>query len=151
MFQEQEAVRTEEAEWYAEVRNGNTEFFTKFIERYERAVYNLCYRMLGNPGDAEDAAQESFFRAYRAIDRYDPSRKFSTWVLSIASNFCIDQLRKRRFLTLSLDGNPYLDVSDLKPGPEASLFNKERERTVRDLLGHLSETDRAAGDHAVLV
>lgn len=137
-------VQAEETGWALAAQRGDQAAFTNLIQRYERAVYNLCYRMLGNPGEAEDAAQEAFLRAYRSISRYDTERKFSTWVLSIASNYCIDQLRKKRLLTLSLDEMPYLDVSDRGPGPEGQLLAGERQDEVRRLLRELSETDRAA-------
>lgn len=137
-------VCEEELRWIDDVKAGHQESFTFLVEKYQNPVYNLCYRMLGNPGDAEDAAQETFLRAYRAIARYDPDRKFSTWLLSIATNYCIDQLRKRRLLTLSLDAMPYLDVSDNGHGPEPSLVLREKQGRVRDLLGLLSDVDRAA-------
>ncbi len=144
MINDQLEVQVEETEWALAAQNGDQWAFTNLIQRYERAVYNLCYRMLGNPNAAEDAAQEAFLRAYKAIHRYDPGRKFSTWVLSIASNYCIDQLRKKRLLTLSFDEMPYLDVSEKKPGPEGQLLIGERQDEVRRLLGQLSDTDRAA-------
>jgi RNA polymerase sigma-70 factor (ECF subfamily) len=137
-------VPLEEIEWVNAVQNGDDTAFTHLIEKYQNAVYNLCYRMLGNPGDAEDAAQEAFFRAYRALHRYDQTRKFSTWILSIASNYCIDQLRKRRLFTLSLDGIPYLDVADPGLGPEKALLQDEYQDQVRALLKVLNEQDRAA-------
>ena len=57
-------------------RRGDDVAFTALVEVYQKPVYNLCYRMLSNAGDAEDAAQETFIRAYKAIRRYDPQRKF---------------------------------------------------------------------------
>ncbi len=140
----EENISQDELERIAQVRSGNQEAFTWLVEQYQIAVYNLCYRMLGNPGEAEDAAQETFWRVYRAIDRYDPKRKFSTWILSIATNYCIDQLRKRRLMTVSLDAMPFLDVRDAEPGPELSLLNGEREQRVKKLLSLLGEKDRAA-------
>ena len=82
--------------WIDQAQQGDKEAFSELVEAHHKPVYNMCYRMLGNTGDAEDAAQETFLRAYKAIKRYDPSRKFITWLLSIAANYCIDQQRKRR-------------------------------------------------------
>lgn len=144
MTEEEYDIRSEETEWALSAQAGEEQAFTNLIERYERAVYNLCYRMLGNPNEAEDAAQEAFLRAYRAIKRFDADRKFSTWVMSIASNYCIDQLRKRRLFTLSLDEMPFLDVSEKDPGPEGHLINVEFESEVRGTLSSLGEMDRAA-------
>jgi RNA polymerase sigma-70 factor (ECF subfamily) len=144
VFQPSAEVDSEEKEWSRAARKGDVTAFTNLIQRYERAVYNLCYRMLGNAGDAEDAAQETFLRAYKAIDRYDPERRFSTWVLSIATNHCIDQLRKRRLFTLSLDEMPFLDVTDNSPGPERIVLNGERQDEISHLLKNLKGKDKAA-------
>lgn len=142
--QTQTEINPEEVDWVQKIRQGNDDAFVLLMERYQNAVYHLCYRMLGSPTEAEDAAQETFIRAYKAIDRYDTGRKFSTWLLSIATNYCIDQLRKRRLFTLSLDEMPYFDLADNGPGPEGSLVMDERQQQVRQLLRTLSETDRAA-------
>ena len=80
---------------------GDQESFAELVEVYQRSVYNLTYRMLGDAREAEDAAQEAFLRAYQHLDRYDADRPFKTWLLSIASNYCIDRLRKRRLTWLS--------------------------------------------------
>jgi RNA polymerase sigma-70 factor (ECF subfamily) len=100
--------------------------------------------MLGDAVDAEDAAQETFLRAYRNMKRYDSQRPFSTWLLSIAAHYCIDQIRKRRFSTLSYDETPQLDPPDLNPGPEGSLVISEDQQRVQALLARLNPQDRAA-------
>jgi RNA polymerase sigma-70 factor (ECF subfamily) len=100
--------------------------------------------MLGDPYEAEDAAQEAFLRAYDNLKKYDDSRPFSTWLLSIAAHFCIDQIRKRRMVLLSLEDTPYLDPPDLGPGPEASVGQLEVQNQVKTLLTTLSPQDRAA-------
>ena len=83
-------------QWVEDTLNGNQDAFAELVNTYQNAVYNLCYRMLGERTESEDATQEAFLRAYLNMDRYDPARSFKTWVLSIASNHCIDRLRKRR-------------------------------------------------------
>jgi RNA polymerase sigma-70 factor (ECF subfamily) len=127
-----------------QVHQGNQDAFTQLVESYQRPVYNLCYRMLGNPNDAEDAAQETFLRVYKNIKRYDHKRPFSTWILSIAAHLCIDQLRKRRMVVISMDETPYLEPADGMPGPEASFFIKNEQRRVQALLKSLNPHDRAA-------
>lgn len=113
-------------------------------------VYNLAYRMLGNSGEAEEAAQEAFIRAYTRLASYDPEHKFSTWLLSITSNYCIDQIRKRRAVLLSIDEplppHPALH-SDNSKGPEAEYLAQEREALVQGLLNTLPEEYR----HAVVL
>jgi RNA polymerase sigma-70 factor (ECF subfamily) len=96
--------------------------------------------MLGDPQEAEDAAQEVFFRAYRKLDSYDPGRKFSTWVLSIASHHCIDRLRRRRLKWHSIDDEnlPQDVMMSHEPGPERNALQSEREAQVQELLKTLS-------------
>jgi RNA polymerase sigma-70 factor (ECF subfamily) len=137
-------VNSLEPEVLDQVHRGNQEAFTQLVESYQRPVYNLCYRMLCDPDEAEDAAQETFLRVYKNIKNYDQQRPFSTWLLSIAAHLCIDQLRKRRMILISMDGNPYLDLPDGLPGPEASFYLKEDQKRVQALLKTLSPQDRAA-------
>ena len=83
--------KSEQAMWITLTRQGNTAAFGKIVEKYQRPVYNLCYRLLGNAVEAEDAAQEIFIRAYTRLESYDDRRQFSTWLFSIAANYCIDR------------------------------------------------------------
>jgi RNA polymerase sigma-70 factor, ECF subfamily len=137
-------VSNNEAEWLQAAQNGSEEGFAFLIEKYQTPVYNLCYRMLGNAGDAEDAAQETFWRAYQAIKRYDPSRSFITWLLSIAAHYCIDQQRRRRLPTLDLDVLPEEDVPDHDPNPEHEVGRIEETEAMQRLLSNLNSQDRAA-------
>ena len=130
--------------WILEAQKGNSDAFCKLVETCQTPVYNLCYRMLGDPYEAEDAAQETFLRAYNNLHHYDVKRSFSTWLLSIAAHYCIDQIRKRRMNLLSLDDAVYLDPPDTAPGPEASLSTSEEKKRVRILLDSISPQDRAA-------
>ena len=126
-------------------QSGDDMAFGILMERYQNAVFNLCYRMLNNPQDAEDAAQEIFIKAYRAIRSFDVERKFSTWILSISSNYCIDQYRKRRLKTLSLEDSPYEDIRDEnQKNMEKLLTDKEKEKEIQKLLDNLQPKDRAA-------
>ncbi|MBT3239771.1 MAG: sigma-70 family RNA polymerase sigma factor [Chloroflexi bacterium] len=133
-----------EAEWIAKAQKGDDEAFSRLVEVFQRPVHNLCYRMLGNANDAEDAAQETFIRAYKAIKRYDPSRKFSTWLLTIASNYCIDQHRRRKLPTFSYDSMPVPDISDNNPGIDRLMVLGENKEKVMELLDILNPKDRSA-------
>ncbi len=134
----------QELSWVAGALKGDDDAFSHLVETYQSPVYNLCYRMLGDPVDAEDAAQETFLRAYKNIKRYDDQRSFSTWLLSIAAHYCIDQIRRRRFTTLSYDATPQVDPPDLNPGPEGTLVLNEDQKRVQALLARLNTQDRAA-------
>lgn len=133
-----------EPKWLEQALRGNPEAFSNLVQIYQAPVYNLCYRMLGDGYEAEDAAQETFLRVYENLSRYDRQRPFSTWLLSIAAHYCIDQIRKRRMQLLSLDGESFLDPPDPNPGPEPALTQFEDQRRVQQLLAHLNPQDRAA-------
>ncbi len=137
-------MHSAELEWLKLAQKGDDIAFSQLVEVYQKPVYNLCYRMLGNAGDAEDAAQETFIRAYKAIQRYDPSRKFSTWLLTIASNYCIDQHRRRKLPTFSYDALENPDLPSRSITVEARLMQDEHEERVSSLLETLKPKDKAA-------
>jgi len=140
-------VFDEEQAWLEQARKGDKVAFGQLVEAYEKPVYNLAYRMLNNSGEAEEAAQEAFIRAFTRLESYNPAHKFSTWLLSITSNYCIDQLRKRRALLLSIDEplppHPALH-SDGNKGPEAQMMNNEQQEMVQTLLTELPDDYRQA-------
>lgn len=117
---------------------GDREAFGEIVRRYQDSVFNLCYRMLGDYHEAEDAAQETFLRAYRHLRRYDPNRRFSTWVLSIASHHCIDRLRTRRVTLVSLDAPDVHRHYGSTSHPEESVLRRERADHVQAMLRRLS-------------
>ena len=132
------------AEWIRRSRAGEVVYFDRIVEAYQTPMYNLCLRMLGNPSDAEDAAQEAFWRAYRGLRRYDPGRPFGTWLLAIAAHHCIDLLRRRTAPLVSLDEVCSAQkLHDPRPGPELSVERGERERAVNRCLLTLDPEDRA--------
>jgi RNA polymerase sigma-70 factor (ECF subfamily) len=140
-------VFNEEQVWLEQARHGDKQAFGKLIEAYQGPVFNLAYRMLNNAGEAEEAAQEAFIRAYTRLDSYDPRRKFSTWLLSITSNYCIDQIRKRRHIMLSVDEplppHPALQ-SEKEAGPESQMMQSQQQALVQELLAELPEEYRQA-------
>jgi RNA polymerase sigma-70 factor (ECF subfamily) len=131
--------------WITDALNGDDQAFALLVEAYQRPVFNLCYRMLGDPLEAEDASQESFLRAHRNLRRYDPERKFATWILSIASHYCIDRLRRRRLKMVSMEELlPGQEGPHPDPGPEDRFARLEMQEQVKGMLGTLSAVDRAA-------
>jgi len=134
-------------EWVEATKKGNQDAFAELVYTFQDPVYNLCYRMLGDGGEAEDATQETFLRAYTHIHRYDTGRSFKTWVMSIASNHCIDRLRKRRMQYVSLDDEPTaaaLALSSSDPLPEQKTLQNERSEVIQELLLKLDAGYRAA-------
>jgi RNA polymerase sigma-70 factor, ECF subfamily len=137
-----QVVPIEEALLISRARDGDQDAFRQLVERYQGAVYNLAYRMLGDPGDAEDAAQEIFVRIYRQLGRYDAARKFSTWTLAIATNYCIDQLRRRRMQLVPLENIiPWARAREA--GPEGEAITQEERDEVQRLITKLPEKYRA--------
>ncbi|MCX7681469.1 MAG: sigma-70 family RNA polymerase sigma factor [Anaerolineae bacterium] len=145
---------TDESKWITLAQNGDQTAFSRLVGAYQTPVYNLAYRMLGNKADAEDATQETFLRAYVHLRSYDSQRPFSSWLLSIASHYCIDRLRRRRMTWLSLedeivasDGTGEVTEIYLNndvPNPESVIAQREQEMQIQRLLAALSPTDRAA-------
>ncbi len=139
----------DEMSWVLQAQQGSDEAFTYIVETYQTPVYNLCYRMLGEPESAEDAAQETFLRVYQHIQRYDQKRPFATWLLSIAAHYCIDRLRRRKLAIFSIDeadeGEAGYELPDpAAVTPESASLRKEEREQIQGLLHHLDATDRAA-------
>lgn len=133
--------QTEELRWIEAALRGDHEAFGRLVDTYKTPVYNLAYRMLRNGSDAEDAAQEIFLRAYRKLATYDRERKFVTWLLSIASNYCIDVLRRRRATLVDIEDVAFALPSDA-PGPERSALNQEQREAVARAVNQLPDTYR---------
>jgi len=139
----------DEQAWVVQAQQGSDEAFTNLVEEYQVHVYNLCYRMLGEQDSAEDAAQETFLRAYQNLHRYDQSRPFATWLLSIGAHYCIDRLRRRKLSVFSMDeerqdGTVFEVADPASPDPEAESTRREDRDRLHLLLRDLDETDRAA-------
>jgi RNA polymerase sigma-70 factor (ECF subfamily) len=139
----------DELAWVLQAQQGNDEAFTRLVEEHQTHVYNLCYRMLGEPEAAEDAAQETFLRAYQNLHRYDRNRSFATWLLSIGAHYCIDRLRRRKLSVFSIDeenedGTTFEIRDNASPDPEGESVKREDRDHLHRLLKGLDEIDRAA-------
>jgi RNA polymerase sigma-70 factor (ECF subfamily) len=142
-----EASVNEEKAWIIQAQNGSGEAFTQLVETYQTPVFNLCYRMLGNSDAAEDAAQETFLRAFQHLHRYDLKRPFATWLLSIAAHYCIDRLRRKKLPVFSVDEDEEytFEIPDIEAlQPESELVHSEQREQIHTLVGSLDSTDRAA-------
>ena len=120
---------------------GNQSAFAELVTRYQSAVYNMASRMLGDPTDAEDAAQEVFVRAWNQLHTFQLDRRFSTWLLSIASHHAIDVLRRRK-PSAPLDGVALYVQSD-EPEPDELVLRDEQRDMVQGLINALPEKYRA--------
>jgi len=136
----------EQTMWLSQTKNGDSTAFCHIVEKYQQSIYNLCYRMLNNSDDAEDAAQEIFIRAYSKLNTYDDTSQFSTWLFSIASHYCIDRLRKRQLKLVSWDdlGGWYHFPDQNTLQPEKVLIEAEIAQEVRTRLNLLPPDYRMA-------
>ena len=138
-------IQTQEKAWVQAAQKGDSVAFMNIVEAYQKPVYNLCYRMLGDIAQAEDAAQETFLRVYTKLKTYNHDLKFSSWLLSIASHYCIDQLRRQRFQMVSWDDlPPWRLLPTTAPEPEEAVLANETRDTLHVLLNTLPPDYRAA-------
>ena len=138
-----------EARLIAAARSGDLNAFNVLVELHQRAAYNLCLRMLGSQPAAEDATQEAFLSAFRAIGRFK-GENFRPWLMRIAANACTDELRRRhRRPATSLDAplpetDAPPDVPDPDAGPEALALRGEEQARIRAALLDLPADQRMA-------
>ncbi len=133
-------------ELVARVVDGDVDAFATLVERYKRPVYTLAYRMLGNAADAEDAAQETFVRAYTRLGTYQPGGKFGAWLAAICSHWCLDllRLRRRRVQTVALGKVPESDrFIEVGNEPEERALARDAANDVGRWLDALSPSYRA--------
>jgi RNA polymerase sigma-70 factor (ECF subfamily) len=133
----------------ARVQQGDTAAFGELVGRYQSRLYTLAYRMLGQREEAEDTVQEAFVQAFRALHRFRPGERFAPWIYRIATNLCIDALRKRRYRQLSLD-SPVLEDADRYRyvagggnSPEEELLAADLRRWLERAVGALPPNYRA--------
>jgi RNA polymerase sigma-70 factor (ECF subfamily) len=129
----------QDAELVERVVDGDGDAFRQLVERYQRPVYGLLLRMVRTPALAEDLAQETLIKAYRAIATFDRSRRFSSWLFKIAHNTAIDHLRKKSppTVTLETDDDERLDPLASLAAPESR--SPEAQAAGRDLAEALQE------------
>lgn len=138
----------QELEWIRNAKQGSHEAFGALVERYQRRVFTLIYRVTGDREQVEDLSQEVFLKVYRAMRSYNQTASFGTWVSRIAINHCYDYLRQRRGSRHRVES--FEGTSEDKPSPADSLPasgpNPERAALLRDIVSKLlrraSEDDR---------
>ncbi len=124
----------EDERWLIAASQGDLDAFNRFVERHERAVYNLCYRMLGDPDAADDAAQDTFLKAWAASRTFQGGRA-RPWLMRIATNRCFDVLRsQKRHPTSSLDA---IQESTSNPVHVTRSENPDEFAVRSDLSGYL--------------
>ncbi len=127
---------------------GRQRAFSELLERFQRPVFSLVFRMVRNRDQAEDVAQEAFVKAFNAIQSYDPRYKFSSWLFKIANNVAIDHLRKKELDTVSIDGSPHamedeeaersrITLESTEEDPASYAEARELGGQIEEAIGHL--------------
>ncbi len=131
-------------------KSGDRQAFTELIDIYKDRIYHMAYRMVNNREEAEDIAQETFIRVYSNLDRFDEAYKFSTWIYRIATNLCIDRIRKKKAqfsLDESLDGEEGLDgysrLATNQLTPEMEVVQGELQNEVQHAIQSLPSKYRS--------
>ena len=119
--------------------------YAELLDRYKESVFYLLLKMVNNKDDAEDLTLEAFGKAFKNIEQYTPNYAFSTWLFRIATNNCIDFIRKKRMVTLSLDKSftsgdgdeMTMDVRSDSLDPEEHLIRKQKNVLMRSIVEKL--------------
>ena len=135
----------DERELIARLQKRDESAFEELIRQYEKKVYTLCFRMCGNSEDAEEAAQDAFLALWRGIDRFRQESSLSTWIYRLATNACIDTLRRRKKQSgsVSLDDEElFVDAVDTSPQPQETVEHRETQKLLQEGLSALPEEYR---------
>ena len=133
-----------------EVLKGDQDAFEEIVSLFQHRLYHICYRMLSNAQEAEDIAQEAFIRAYINIHTFDQKRKFSTWLFRIATNLCIDRIRKKKpsfYLDADVPGteglNMYSQIAADGDLPEEEVERMETQQRIQYEISRLPDKYRS--------
>ena len=124
-------------------RSGDQKAYAELLGRYRDAIYFMLLKMVNNPSDAEDLTIEAFGKAFKNIGQYTPNFAFSTWLFKIATNNCIDFIRKKRAATISLDqsnNDPETTTVTIQSDtldPEAHMINSQKVKLLREVVNKL--------------
>lgn len=133
-------TRADEAD-LARARAGDTTAFAALVRRHQDRVFGFILRMLDARDEAMELTQDVFVRAWQALPGWRPEARFSTWLLQIARNAALDQLRRRRVVQFApLDDG--MDVADTAPGPEARYASRQRQALLENALQQIAAEHR---------
>jgi len=140
-------AQADEATLVRQARAGDAAAFTTLVQRYERQIYTLVYHMLGDADDAADLSQEVFVKAYRALPRISRDLRLAPWLVRIATNACLDVLRRRQRLRWLPWEGPKHDhrlLSGPADDPERQALSQETRAVVQRVLARMAPRHRLA-------
>ena len=121
----------------------SADIFEEAVSPYERQIYFTCLRMMGNPQDAEDCAQEAMLKAYKSLSSFRGDSKLSTWLYTIATHCCMDALRARKEeVSLNDLEEGGWEKEDVSPSPYMRLESAERKKMLEKGISMLPENQR---------
>lgn len=128
-------------------QQGNEDAFAELVHRYERQIFSMAYRLAGDYDEAADLAQEAFLRIYRMLDRYDPQKKFFSWMYRVAQNSCLNALNKRPSNVIPVErAEEYMAPADSPASygaePEQNYLNQELRQNIDQAIAELPENYR---------
>ncbi len=122
---------------------GDQKAYAELMDRYRDAIYYMLLKMVNNTSDAEDLTIEAFGKAFKNIQQYAPNYAFSTWLFKIATNNCIDFIRKKKASHVSLDQNDdehekaSMDIQAPVMDPEETMINEQKIKLMRSIVDKL--------------
>ena len=123
---------------------GEEKAFARLLSKYKDAIYYMLLKMVNNKSDAEDLTIEAFGKAFKNLQQYSPNYAFSTWLFKIASNNCIDFLRKRKGILISIESNqegndnePPVKLKSVDPDPEQKMIRIQKAILLRRIVRRL--------------
>lgn len=119
---------------------GKQDSFTELVSRYKKLIYNVVYKFIKDGEETSDISQEVFLKIYKALDSYNPQYRFSTWSIRIATNYCLDILRKKKVNSIPIE--EIEAVSRDVDTPEKMYISKERTLEIRQAISRLPEKYR---------
>jgi RNA polymerase sigma-70 factor (ECF subfamily) len=124
------------------ILEGDTNAFTVLVDSYKDLVYTLALRMMKHTEEAEEAAQDTFVKAYKSLNKFKGDSKFSTWIYRVAYNTCLDRLKKNKRQQYTVEINEYTEhqVKTLDNALD-QIEAKEKEQTIQDCLALLPSED----------
>lgn len=135
--------KQEDIKWINAAKHGNQKAFTMLMEKYQKSTYFVILKIIKTPEDTEDLVIETFSKAFDNIDKYSESFAFSTWLYKIASNNCIDFLRKKSISKVSIEneGKTILDNLNFSTdsNPETDLIKSQRISKMKDIVNSMDE------------